>query len=155
MAVKCLPTGKVLITYFKYKHCVLHYRQCSHKYMIATTSLARYSKHCIWQVWGSTTKWKRQSFSIQTHKRSLLLMFWCCGVRFSKVTYQKNGTECRVFTWQIYRCDITVWRRTSAHLYTRRYLQWQHPNHRTYISLERHLQEIGHMHPNMPNTGRP
>jgi hypothetical protein len=43
----------------------------------------------------------------------------------------------------------------SAHLYTRRYSQWQHPNHRIFISLERHLQETGHMKPNMPNTGRP
>jgi hypothetical protein len=45
-------------------------------------------QHCIWQLRGSTANRIKHSFSPQTRMRSLLLMFWCCGVHCGRhVTY--------------------------------------------------------------------
>jgi hypothetical protein len=100
----------------------------SYKYMIATTSLARYGKHCTWQLLGNTMKWKEQSFSIQNHKRSLLLTFCCCDVHFIKVTYQKMAQNAEYSLDKL--TDVILLfgeaehnSAASAHLYTRRYSQ--------------------------------
>jgi hypothetical protein len=71
---------------------------------VATTRQPR--EHC---------KMDKQSVSPQILARSVMLIFWCCGVHRNKTCYvPKNGTECGVFIQPIEGYDIAVQRSKST-----------------------------------------
>jgi hypothetical protein len=118
-------------------------------------------QHCIWHLWRITAKWIKQSFSLQIHMGSLLLMLWCCSFDYSRqVVYWRMAQDVEYsfnrLTDMILLCSEAECNSASAaFLYAERYPQWWHQNDRTFISLPCSLQKIGLMWPNMTNTGRP
>jgi hypothetical protein len=98
---------------------------------------------------------------LSTGTRSLLLMFCCCDVHYSRhIMYQRM--EHNVEYSFVELTDIVLLYResecnsaTPAYLYTGRCPQWWHANHGTLIFLEHCLQETGCVGPSMAYASRP
>jgi hypothetical protein len=76
-------------------------------------------KHCLGQLWGSTTKLIEQSFSLKAMKL-LLLMFWCCGI----LCWHRPPV------WPPWSTDLSLanlWRHPKSILYTQNCNTWDEP----------------------------
>jgi hypothetical protein len=82
-----------------------------------------------------------------------LLLF--CGVHCSRhngTEYSFNALTDMILVCAEAECNSAV----AAHLYAKRYLQWQYPNYRTSASLKQFLRETSYSSQyDIENTGRP